>query len=69
MGPDKVGMSNDTPDERVIGAAIAVHKSLGPGVTEPIYHRAMVIELARRDIPFESENPQGLPKPVPFLIF
>ena len=69
MGPDKVGMSNDTLDQRIIGAAIAVHRSLGPGFTDMIYHRAMVIELARRDIPFESENPQGLPKPVSFLIF
>jgi len=49
-------MSSDTLDQRIIGAAIAVHKSLGPGFTEPIYHRAMLIELARRDIPFESER-------------
>jgi len=49
-------MSSDTLDQRIIGAAIAVHKSLGPGFTEPIYHRAMLIELARREIPFESER-------------
>ncbi len=39
----------------VIGAAIEVHRHLGPGFTEVMYRRALCRELARRHLPFESE--------------
>jgi GxxExxY protein len=42
---------------RVIGALIEVHRELGPGFLEGIYRRAIEIEFARREIPFESEKP------------
>ena len=35
---------------RVIGAAIEVHRRLGPGFLEYIYERALVIELIKRGI-------------------
>ena len=41
---------------RVIGCMIAVHKELGPGFLESVYHRALEIELAHRKIGFESEQ-------------
>jgi GxxExxY protein len=41
----------------IIGCAIAVHKSLGPGFLESIYQQAMCVELARREITFEREVP------------
>jgi GxxExxY protein len=41
---------------RVIGAAIEVHRHLGPGYLESTYHRALGIELRRRGIPFECER-------------
>lgn len=41
----------------VIGAAIEVHKLLGPGLLESIYDRALRHELALRGIPFESQRP------------
>ncbi|HET6669352.1 MAG TPA: GxxExxY protein [Pyrinomonadaceae bacterium] len=39
----------------VIGAAIEVHRHLGPGLSEPLYAPALHVELAIRRIPFESE--------------
>ncbi len=39
----------------VIGAAIEVHRHLGPGLQEPLYAPAIHLELALRKIPFESE--------------
>jgi GxxExxY protein len=40
-----------------IGAAIAVHRVLGPGFMEAIYRKAMCIELQSRGIAFETERP------------
>jgi len=42
---------------KVIGAALAVHKELGPGFLESVYHSAMRVSLTHRSIPFESQLP------------
>ena len=39
----------------VIGAAIEVHRHLGPGLLESIYEEALAEELGRRSIPFERQ--------------
>src|SRR3954462_726713 len=39
----------------IIGAAIAVHKELGPGHLESSYQRAMEIELTHRGIRFRRQ--------------
>ena len=39
----------------VIGAAIEVHRHLGPGLQKPLYAPALHLELALRKIPFETE--------------
>ena len=39
----------------VIGAAIEVHRHLGPGLSEPLYAPALHIELSQRNIPFQTE--------------
>ncbi len=40
---------------KVNGAAIEVHKNLGPGLLESVYHKCMKRELTIRNINFESE--------------
>ena len=40
---------------KVTGAAIEVHKRLGPGLLESIYHKCLAKELELRNIPFKSE--------------
>ncbi|MYD09429.1 MAG: GxxExxY protein [Chloroflexi bacterium] len=40
----------------IIGAAIAVHSELGPGLLEHIYENAMSVEFAKRGIRFEKQK-------------
>jgi len=40
----------------VNGAAIEVHKALGPGLLESVYHNCLAYELTQRKIQFESER-------------
>ena len=44
----------------VIGAAIEVHRSLGPGLLESAYQECLARELVLRQIPFERERPLPL---------
>jgi len=41
--------------EKIIGAAIEVHRRLGPGFIESIYENSLVIELRKRGITVESQ--------------
>jgi GxxExxY protein len=41
----------------VIGAAIEVHRVLGPGFLECVYEEALCVELRLRDVPFERQVP------------
>ena len=41
---------------KIIAAAIEVHRILGPGLLESIYHVALCHELAMRGIVFESQK-------------
>lgn len=42
---------------QTIGAAIEVHRALGPGYLESVYGNALAVELAARAISFEREYP------------
>ncbi|HEY1663875.1 MAG TPA: GxxExxY protein [Verrucomicrobiae bacterium] len=42
---------------KVIGLAMKVHTALGPGFLESIYQNALVHELKKAGIPFESQKP------------
>lgn len=48
-------MKENAIAEVVIGAAIEVHRELGPGLLEAVYHKCMARELELREIMFESE--------------
>jgi GxxExxY protein len=41
----------------LIGAALAVHRALGPGFRESVYKKAMCVALSHREISFETEVP------------
>ena len=41
----------------LIGAAIDVHRALGPGLLESLYSRCLAIELARRGLNVRKEVP------------
>lgn len=40
---------------KVIGCAIEVHKHLGPGLLESVYHSCLLDELETRGIPVQSQ--------------
>jgi len=41
----------------IVGAAIEVHRELGPGFLEAVYQEALAIELRERGIQFEAQKP------------
>jgi len=43
--------------ESIIGAAIEVHRALGPGLLESAYEECLCRELSLREIPFERQRP------------
>jgi GxxExxY protein len=42
---------------RIIGAAIEVHRTLGPGLLEAAYERCLCREFDLQGIPFERQRP------------
>ena len=49
-------IQNKAMTDRIIGAAIRVHKELGPGFLEAMYEEALAIELAAAGINFERQK-------------
>jgi GxxExxY protein len=54
---DEKSTINDPLTEKIIGCAISIHRVLGPGFLENIYHRALAHELDKAQIPYLSEAP------------
>ena len=55
--PDR---EHDQFAHQVIGAAIEVHRQLGPGLLEGVYEKAMCIEFELRGIPFRRQSGVGI---------
>jgi GxxExxY protein len=53
----KIIEKSDELSYRIIGAAIDVHRRLGPGLIEPIYEACLCHEFSLRGIPFERQKP------------
>jgi GxxExxY protein len=54
---DRLAEEVEESGTRVIGAAIEVHRHLGPGFPEIVYRRAICHELTLRRIAFVVESP------------
>jgi GxxExxY protein len=50
-------MEFDELSQGVIGCAIEVHRSLGPGLLESTYRQCLAYELSHAHIPFQMEVP------------
>ena len=50
-----MGEAVERAAERVIGAAIEVHRNLGPGYLESVYEEALRIELELQGIAFQKQ--------------
>lgn len=50
-------MDENTLSRLIIGAAIEVHRQLGPGLLESAYEECLAYEFSLRDIPFERQKP------------
>jgi len=46
--------------DQIIGAAIEVHRALGPGLLESAYEACLAFELAQRGLKVESQKPLPL---------
>jgi GxxExxY protein len=52
-----VPLEHEKLTEQIIGAAIEVHRRLGPGFIESIYHRALIVEITKRGLALQTELP------------
>ena len=53
-------MTENELSKEIIGAAIEVHRHLGPGLLESAYEEALCYELELRKIPYERQKYQSL---------
>ncbi|MEK6281995.1 MAG: GxxExxY protein [Acidobacteriota bacterium] len=59
-GPKEPDSELDRLAHQVIGAAIEVHRQLGPGLLEGVYEKALCIEFELRGITFQTQSGVGI---------
>jgi len=60
MSTHATGLMQANPNDisaAIIGAAITVHRALGPGLLESAYQQCLAHEFSLRSIPFEQQRP------------
>lgn len=50
-------MTDNQLTHEIIGAAIEVHRTLGPGLLEPAYEECLAREMDLRGLRFEKQKP------------
>ncbi len=50
-----MALEHEALTERIIGAAIEVHRRLGPGFLESVYEKALIIELKKRGLTLRDQ--------------
>lgn len=50
------GTARDPETHAIIGAAMEVHRTLGPGFLEVVYQRALTIEFELRGVSYQKES-------------
>jgi GxxExxY protein len=53
---DSKAISFDALSARVVDSAFTVHKTMGPGLLESVYHECLCLEMTTRGIPFEKQK-------------
>ncbi len=53
-------MTENELSKEIIGAALEVHRVLGPGLLESVYEEALCCELELRGVPYERQKYQPL---------
>ena len=49
-------MKHQALTERIIGCVVQVHRTLGPGFVESIYHKALLLELRSSGLQVQTER-------------
>jgi GxxExxY protein len=50
-----MALEHEDLTEKIIGAAIEVHKALGPGFLESVYEKALIHELKKRGLAVQDQ--------------
>ena len=52
----RTGLEHEDLTDKIIGCAIEVHKTLGPGFLESIYENAFILELEKHNLHVERQQ-------------
>jgi GxxExxY protein len=53
---EKYSLIKDDYTRKIIGCCLEVHKKLGSGFLEKVYHEALKIELHKKEVPYYSQK-------------